>query len=523
MKRWFLVVLPLALLAVLIVLRLRANGAVAAAAAHQREARLSAPAVVSLVPAAVQTIEHQFKSVGTVEAPADVKIASRVTGRIQFLSVQPGDRVSAGEILVRLDPAEAEAGLQEQQAALETARYRLAQAQVAEAPNDVSVMTQVRQQQAAVASALASYNQVKQNYAGQVASAQSSVTDAQGRVDAAEAAINNARAVIGSTQASLENARSQYNRAHELFTQGYIAAQDVDTARTGMNVQIGAVSVAQAQLSSAEAAHSSAQAQKASAESQLAIARRKGLSDIAVAQAQWVQAGAALQYARSNTAQKPAYRQNLAALQASVNLAQASVNDARVLLAETTIRAPMDGYVVSRVLDPGAVVTAGQPILTVRYLKQVWVTVPVPEEVSRKVFEGQQAQITFDGLPSKTFTGIVTQVTPSADPTTRQFPIRVTLDNSQNLIKPGMYARVTLVTDRVPDAIVIPPEAILKGPGPAAVMVVDEQGTAHRKAVMTGASTSDRIAILSGLQPGDRVVTVSAMPLKDGQKVKVGR
>lgn len=522
LKRWLYVLIPLLLLGALIGWRLHEKTVQAAAQTKQREARAHALPVVAVATARRQDIVPTFESVGSVEAPLNVRIASKVSGRIDYLQAREGDRVRRGEVLARIDPAEIEAEVRRAQADLAAAQSRLAQAQLTQTPANVSVTTQIRQQEATVASSRADYNQVRENFAAHQAASQAAVTDAQGKVTNANAAIANAQAAVRSAQANLDNARARYNRINDLYRQGFIAAQDVDDARTAVSVQQGALDVAKGQLDAATAQRDSAIAQKQVAEQQAKISKTQGRADIEAARARVDQAKAALDYARANQAQKPAFQANIAALRATVASAQAALWNAEAQRANTVLAAPLDGFVTGRYMDPGAMATPGQPILAVQEVRQVWATIPVPEEVSRQIYLGQAATVRLDAIPGRAFTGKVVQINPAADPQSRQFVIRVILDNPQNLIKPGMFARVTMVTGRIKGATVVPREAVQRGPSGAAVVVVDEQNTAHRRPVTLGASDTNGIAVTRGVQPGERVVTLSAMPLKDGQAVRVG-
>jgi HlyD family secretion protein len=333
-------------------------------------------------------------------------------------------------VLVRIDPTQIEAQVQQAQASLAEAQYRLAQARITENPTNVSVATQVRQQEAALASA----------------------------------------------QANLTNAQARYDRQLELYKKGFIAAQDVDDAKTAVGVQQAAVDDARA----------------------------------------------ALEFARANTVQKSAYQQSLAALEASVAAAQAGVRNAESLRADTVLASPLDGFVTGRFVDPGSVVTAGQPILQVEYMRKVWVTVSVPEEVTGGIRLGQAAEIGLAAIAGRTFVGKVTQINPSADPASRQFSVRVTLDNPDFAIKPGTFAHVRIETGTVRGALVVPREAVQHDKAGSYVMVIDDQSVARRRPVTLGTSGVDVIAVTSGLQPGEKVVTLTAYPLKDGQAVSVG-
>jgi membrane fusion protein (multidrug efflux system) len=90
------------------------------------------------------------------------------------------------------------------------------------------------------------------------------------------------------------------------------------------------------------------------------------------------------------------------------------------------------------------------------------------------------------------------------------------------LIKPGMFARATMVTDHLRNVTTVPREAVQQAPSGVTITVVDAENVARRRPVTLGASDADSIAITQGVQPGERVVIMSATPIKDGQPVRIG-
>lgn len=508
MKRWICIVIPLIVLSLLIGWRLSEKRAEGEAQNEMRSKRMNAPLVVTLSPVVRRDVAHTFEATGTVEAPLNVKIAPKVSGRIESLELHEGDRVKRGQVLVKIDPSEVEANVQQQVASLAEAQYRLAQAQVSQNPADVAVNTQIRQQRAGVDSAKADVNQARQNYEASLAAASAGLDDAQAK-------IGNAKAAVKGAEANLENAKAKYNRIMDLYKQGFIAAQEVDDAKTAMSVQESAVEIANGQLNSAIA-------QKKSADQQVNIVKAKGNADVESARAKMTQSKASLEYAQANTAQKSAYQQSISALRSSVAAARASLRSAQARRADTVLISPMDGYVTGRYADPGAMASPSQAVLDVQFIKQVWVTLAVPEEVSAQIHLGQPAQVRFDALPGKSFAGSVIQVNPSADTQSRQFSVRVIMSNEQGLFKPGMFARVSIETDRVKAAVVVPREAIKRDEKGPYVVTVGKGNKAKRISVETGVSDTKYIAINQGLTLGDQVVTMSAFPARDGQMLIPG-
>jgi len=521
MKRLLYIMIPAVLLGGLIAWRFQQKKTEKQQQDKASAARKTATPSVNVGVATIRDIVHTFEGVGSVEAPFNVKISSKVTGLLQYLQVREGDAVKVGEVIARIDPSQVQAQVAQQQAAVAEAQNRLSQAALTSNANNVNVESQVRTQQAALETARSNYNQVRGNYDATIATAQAAVTDAQGKVASAQATITNTEATIRSAEANVKNAQVRYDRTNTLYKQGFVAAQDVDDARTTVNVQIAALNVTQAQREAARSALDSANAQLRSAQENVSIVTKKGQADIASAASAIKQAQAALTYARANTAQKPAYQANLAALRASVSAAQAQLRNAQAQLNDTELRSTINGFVTDRMADPGTVMTAGTPIVAIQSEKAVYVTVPIPEDVSRHVQIGQSATSVFDALPGQKFVGRITSFNPSADPASRQFTMRVTLANAQNLVKPGMFGRTTFETERIRGAVVVPREAVKGGKKGQIVTVIDPDSTAHDRPVQVGAQDEQGIQILNGVQAGEQVVTLTLNPIKDGKKVKI--
>jgi RND family efflux transporter, MFP subunit len=522
MKRWILAILTFFVLAGLIGWRLSQKRAAAAAEEQRAAARKNAPAVVDTVPITRRDIVLTFDAPGSVEAPLTVDITPRITGRITQLAVREGSRVSAGQIVARLDPSEIEAEVRNREAALAQARARYAEAEIAQNPNSVSLTAEVRRQEAALASARAQTERAQADYEAQIATAEAQVTDAVGRIQAAEANITAADASIASAQANLANARLVRERQEALFKEGAIAQQLVDNARTVESVQEAALNEARESRRAAVAARDSAVAQKQAAERQVTLARNLARANVAASNATVKQTQATLEAARANTARDPAYRKNLDALAAAVRAAEAELRASRARLADTVLRAPLSGVVTQRYLDQGALASPQQAVVAVQAIREVWVSVAVPEEVSRRLYTGQSARVTLDAQGNATRTGKIAQVLPAADPQSRQFTVRVRLDNADNRLRPGMSGRVTFETQRANGVLVVPQEAVNPaGEGAATVTVVSADNKASIRTVRTGLSDGRVVAIEGEVAEGDPVVVITGRPLKDGQAVKM--
>lgn len=509
MKRWLAWGIPALILVALLVWRFSVRGAAEAQVGRAQGARGGAAPQVEVTPATHRLIVQQIQTVGNVASPFKVEISPKTTGRIDFLQVREGDPVNAGQVLLGIDPSDLNGAVVQAEANVAEARSRLAQAKITQGATDVGVSSQIKQQKAGVTSAKADLDQVRRNY-------ESQIQQAQAQVNAASSAVDNAQKALDKETATLANAQIKYDRTLNLYKQGFIAAQDVDDARTALDVQKGSVGVANAVLGSAKS-------QLNAQQQNLAIVKRKGLSDIADSQAKASQANATLEVAQANRSQSPAYRENIAALQSAVDAAIAGLNQAESRLKDTKVSSSISGIVTARKADPGALASPGTPVLEVQFLDWVYVTTPVPVEASGQIHEGQTATITFDSLPGQTFTGTITNINPAADQQSRQFNISVRLENPKHILRPGMYARVAIELARVDAKVVVPREALKTNPdGTTTVTVVDDDKVAHVRTVKLGVSDDKGNQILDGVNPGEKVVILTYGTIKDGQKVALG-
>ncbi len=480
------------------------------------------PTSIAAAPVIVRDIIHTFSTSANIESPQTVKISPRVAEQITAINVQEGDPVHQGQVLIQLDSTQLAAAVRKEQALLAEGNAKLLQAEVSQTSVLTPVQTLIRQNKAALRSSQINLRETRQSSVQSIAAADAAVADAKSKVASAQASVANAQAALASAQANQTNDNTQLAREVSLFQQGAVAQQDVDNARTTANVQTANVGVAQAQINVAQAGLQSAQAELRAAEEQDTITRAKAPSDIEAARSTVVTSQSALKNANANTVQTAAYQATLASLRADAQSTQADLVTAQAQLAETVIRSPIDGFVSSRLADPGTLASPGTPILQLQELKVVWVNLPVPQEQIGAVSTGQQASVTVDSVPGRTFSGRVFEIDPSADPSSRDFTVRLALPNSTSLLKPGMYAHVTLVTQHVRSAEVVPLEALQTDAAGAFVWTLASDMTVHRQAVTTGARDDNGVAILSGLRPGEKVVTVNAARLKDGDTVVLG-
>jgi len=210
----------------------------------------------------------------------------------------------------------------------------------------------------------------------------------------------------------------------------------------------------------------------------------------------------------------------IAVQEAVVNEAAAKVHLASARLAECVIAAPFAGTVTRVFVRPGDMTAMKSPLLELADLSSLVVRVAVPEAHAAEVRDGMPAIVRLDAVPAKTFPGKVVRAYPELDRRMRTRTVELALDVPAPLM-PGMFARVRLVIESVPGALVIPREAVTVTPAGGQVVFVVEDGKAAQRRVTTGIEEAGQVQILSGLKTGEKVVVAGHEKLKDGAAVRL--
>jgi len=217
---------------------------------------------------------------------------------------------------------------------------------------------------------------------------------------------------------------------------------------------------------------------------------------------------------------------------AALNAAKANLKLAQVNLQESEVVSPIDGIVTAKHIDQGNMIKVGDRIVTVADLKTVKVVVSIAEKYGAEITAGTPAELSVDAYPDRRFNASVYSVYPTLDEQTHTIQIEIRLDNEQSrlpdgqvLLKPGMFARVALTTNRKNDAVVIPRDVVLGGkidkPYVYVVEHTSEQWTAHKQLVEIGIIQADKCEITDGLKPGETLVVNGMQYLADGIEVEV--
>jgi len=425
------------------------------ATAVASEDQTSSAVAVTTATAKAMQVSRTLEATGTLEAREMVPVYPKATGlQIEQILVDEGDRVQAGEVMVRLDNdvlrsrlKKARADLARQRAALQELRSGTRQEEIAQAKADV------------------------ERYEAQLESAKSSL--------------------------ELANARVERNR--QLADEGAIARDRLDEILTSASNRRAELAQAKAQLSRAR---------------ERLEQLRNGPRVEAIAQAE-----------------------------ASVQSAQATVNQLEVELEQTIVRAPASGLVAERLAQVGDVTSNTKKLFSLIENGLLELQVKVPETQLPQVQVGKTAEITSEAFEQLQLQGTIHEIAPLVDAESRQATVKIHIPTRgesrigpTKQLRPGMFLHAKMATVTA-QRVAIPGKAVLpQSDGNNTVFKLQPDNTVKAVSVEVGeilsptteltasgppgSSNGTRVEILSGLQPGDRIVVEGAPYLADGDRVK---
>ena len=380
-------------------------------------------AVVVLAVVTVTLILYYHNRVSTDDAEVDghiIPIAAKIYGDISEVQVLDNQTVKAGQVLVRIDPRDYQARVDQAKAALALAESQAKAAEVGVPMTQETTRSYTSSADAQLANAQAEYDRATSTY-------QKDST----------AELEFARANVDARQADNDRAQADLARMKPLVQKAEISELQFDAYQAGGRVAESTLAAAKDQLAAAE------RGAEISKDAMLA------------AKAKVDQARAGVQQARANNRQVPIKQADAAAAVAAVAQAKANLEAAELQLSYTTVVAPMDSVVTRKSVEVGQIVQPGQSLMVLIPLQDVWVTADFKETQLEKVRPGQKAEIHVD-MYGETFAGHVDSI---AGATGARLSLLPPENATGNFVK---------VVERIPVKILvdpIPPEKAILRPG----------------------------------------------------------
>lgn len=259
--------------------------------------------------------------------------------------------------------------------------------------------------------------------------------------------------------------------------------------------------------------------------------------DTATEEAQLRAAEATAALARANLARARELRNSgtnspaeLDAADAQARQAEAQMENLRAVIAKKTIRAPFSGRLGIRLVNLGQILREGDAIASLQTLDPIYVNFALPQQRIGQLAPGTPVKVTSDAAPGLTFSGKIHAVNSVVDSVTRSVRVQATITNTDEKLRPGMYAGVEVLLPDSADVLSIPVTAVLYAPYGDTVFVVEkkpgenggpEQQVLRQQFVRLGPARGDYVSVVEGLKAGDVVVTSGVFKLRPGMPVAI--
>jgi membrane fusion protein (multidrug efflux system) len=214
---------------------------------------------------------------------------------------------------------------------------------------------------------------------------------------------------------------------------------------------------------------------------------------------------------------------------ATLLAAQAQVTAQQALMGEKIVKAPFAGTLGIRQINLGQYLTAGTAIVSLQQINPLFVDFYLPQQALSSLSVGQPVSVSIDAYPGQIFAGQISAIDNNIDASTRNVEVRATLPNDKLLLRPGMFATVSVPDGAPQNLVTLPQTAISYNPYGDTVYIVKPGTGADGKPdlvatqlfVTVGDTRGDQVAILKGISAGDQVVTAGQLKLRNGSLVTV--
>jgi membrane fusion protein (multidrug efflux system) len=227
-------------------------------------------------------------------------------------------------------------------------------------------------------------------------------------------------------------------------------------------------------------------------------------------------------------AEKTVSQAELDQAEATLKQTQANADATRAVIAKKTIRAPFAGTLGIRQVNPGQYLEAGKLIVSLQSLAPVYGDFSLPQQELSRIKTGLTVRATADAYPGRSFSGTLTAINPDLDTATRSLRVQATFANAEQLLRPGMFARMEIVFAEERDVLTIPATAILSAPYGDSVYLIEEKSSTNnapvelvvrQQFIRVGNSRGDYVSVISGLKAGEKVATSGIFKLRNDARV----
>jgi RND family efflux transporter MFP subunit len=208
-------------------------------------------------------------------------------------------------------------------------------------------------------------------------------------------------------------------------------------------------------------------------------------------------------------------------IQTGLEQARSMVAISKKNLNDCKLYSPTNGTIGKRMIEPGMSIIPGNPVFQLVKIEKVYATVPIPENEIATIKKGQKATISVSALGNKSFEGTIEEKGVMSNPLSHTYKVKITMNNPQKLLQPGMVCNVIIHNNNTAGKIVVPADAIqIDQKGQKYIFVADGNKVV-KKNVETGPPYKNGVIITSGLQPGDQLIIEGYQKVSENTTIQI--
>jgi multidrug efflux pump subunit AcrA (membrane-fusion protein) len=405
---------------------------------------------------AKKAVSDDIEVLGQIVYLEKVNISSKVAGRLEQLYIHEGQTVEKGELIAEIERLPLEINLKEQQAEMEVAAR--------------------------------SMDLAKAKYENAIRGLEIKLKT-----------IEKANADLNDKKVSFENMERMLKNKDELFKMGGISESDMESLK---------------------AQHTTLYTKYLLAKSDLDIQLVGFRDEDITAEGYELPVSDAKKYELLKVLNTKMERAELEASKSKITQMEKNIESTLMLISETYIRSPLTGYVVAKNMESGEMVKNESVIGIIVNISRVFVSMNINERDIKAIKRNQSVEFTVDALGDEILKGRVDRITPALDPKTRTIEVKAIVNNPENRMLPGMFARAKIIMSEQTEKILIPSAALVKKDEKEAEVYLVSKNIVFKQKVKPGREHGSDIEITEGLSEGDEIIVKGVTMAYPGMKLR---
>ncbi|MBI5207725.1 MAG: efflux RND transporter periplasmic adaptor subunit, partial [Candidatus Firestonebacteria bacterium] len=378
--------------------------------------------LVKIIFAKRGTLEEKLQVTGSMEAWDDVKVSSKIPGKVTKVFFNEGNYVKDGDILFQIEDTEINIQLQQALMSIKSTEILINKARMGIKLMDDKISVMLKQSEAGVEVQKALFTKVK--------------------AGARQEEKDQAKLGVEQAQITLDNAKISFERLEKLFKSGAVPKPQYEVAKLQYDLAESRLKLSNEMLNLIEAG-----------------ARDE---DKAVAEANLNASQVAIEMVETTKQEKTILEEDIKNLEIHLSQARLVQELIQTTLENTKITSPMTGVVVKKTINPGEMASPGVPVFFVSKLDPLKLKTEIPENEISRIKIGLDAELVLDAYPDKIFTGKISHINPVLNSNSRTCGIEIKITNSSGLLKPGMFSRITINTGKKDNTLIIPRDVLIE-------------------------------------------------------------